>query len=916
VTNQVSICDGDSYTEGSSVYTTTGIYQDTYVSSIGCDSIVTTELTVNPIINVSNEVSICEGQSYTEGSSVYTSTGSYTDVYQTGLGCDSIVTTELTVNPIVNVSNEVSICDGESYTEGTSIYTTTGIYTDTYQTSLGCDSVVTTDLTVNPGITVSNQVSICDGETYVEGSSVYTMTGIYADSYITSSGCDSVVTTDLTVTPGYITSNDVSICAGGSYTEGTSVYTVAGSYVDSYQTVAGCDSVITTVLTVTDQFEVTNQVSICDGDSYTEGSSVYTTTGIYQDTYVSSIGCDSIVTTELTVNPIINVSNEVSICEGQSYTEGSSVYTTTGVYQDTYVSSIGCDSVVTTDLTVGLTASITNQVSICEGQSYTEGSSVYNATGIYTDSYQTTLGCDSIVTTDLTVGITASITNQVSICEGESYTEGSSVYTATGIYAEVYQTGLGCDSIVMTELTVDPTINVSNEVTICEGESYTEGNSTYTVSGVYTDAYVTAAGCDSTVTTVITVIQNPGSYIEVEICEGETYIEGSSAYTISGTYVDIYIGAQGCDSVVTTELAVVDCCEPYTSFVEDRICESLPSDSIQIFVLEGVFDWTYAAVDGCDSIVTTQVILDPSYFLVESIDICEGSSYAIGDEVYSESGEYNFFYETIQGCDSVISINLDIHSANEFSNNINLCEDEILIVGNSIYSESGVYVDSLQSLIGCDSIVTTYVSVLDNPVTSIDTVLCEGDSLLLGGNTYIETGIYTDIYASYIGCDSVVITNLFIAQAYEDYKEARICEGEYHIEGPSSYNEAGVYYDLYLTEYGCDSVVITELEVLDCNCSVFVPNAVTADGDELNDVFQIAYECEFWDYELAIYNRWGEQIFFSTNPDEKWTPSLIGSNFYAPDGIYSWTLRYSYIDNLSGLPIGPIRKTGSVTVLR
>ena len=101
-----------------------------------------------------------------------------------------------------------------------------------------------------------------------------------------------------------------------------------------------------------------------------------------------------------------------------------------------------------------------------------------------------------------------------------------------------------------------------------------------------------------------------------------------------------------------------------------------------------------------------------------------------------------------------------------------------------------------------------------------------------------------------------------------------------------------------------------------CHCSVFAPNAVTADGDELNDAFKIGYDCEFGEYELLIFNRWGERIFSTGDPDARWTPSLIGSEYYAPDGMYTYLLQYSYIDRSSGLPVGPFRKTCSITVLR
>ena len=63
--------------------------------------------------------------------------------------------------------------------------------------------------------------------------------------------------------------------------------------------IAGCDSIITTDLTI--QTPVNLFHSICSGDSIVVGSNVYNSAGIYVDSLTSFIGCDSIVITEISV---------------------------------------------------------------------------------------------------------------------------------------------------------------------------------------------------------------------------------------------------------------------------------------------------------------------------------------------------------------------------------------------------------------------------------------------------------------------------------------------------------------------------------------------------------------------------------------------------------------------------------------
>src|SRR5690606_10439675 len=86
---------------------------------------------------------------------------------------------------------------------------------------------------------------------------------------------------------------------------------------------------------------------------YTFNGHTYTASGTYHDTLQSIQGCDSIIETHLTVLPVLTASNPQSICTGGSYTIGTSTYTSPGTYKDTLQSFHGCDSIVTTVLTVG-----------------------------------------------------------------------------------------------------------------------------------------------------------------------------------------------------------------------------------------------------------------------------------------------------------------------------------------------------------------------------------------------------------------------------------------------------------------------------------------------------------------------------------------------------------------------------------
>lgn len=137
-----------------------------------------------------------------------------------------------------------------------------------------------------------------------------THSGIYTFFAVRPGGttCDTAqVEVSIVVNPTHLTTNNQTICFGETYVVGSSVYAASGIYVDTLLSTNGCDSVITTIVTVSTAFQVSNPRVICEGQSVVVGNSIYYTPGTYIDTLISTIGCDSIVTTIITTqNPTLN----------------------------------------------------------------------------------------------------------------------------------------------------------------------------------------------------------------------------------------------------------------------------------------------------------------------------------------------------------------------------------------------------------------------------------------------------------------------------------------------------------------------------------------------------------------------------------------------------------------------------------
>ena len=76
---------------------------------------------------------------------------------------------------------------------------------------------------------------------------------------------------------------------------------------------------------------------------------------------------------------------------------------------------------------------------------------------------------------------------------------------------------------------------------------------------------------------------------------------------------------------------------------------------------------------------------------------------------------------------------------------------------------------------------------------------------------------------------------------------------------------------------------------------MYVPNAFTPDGDAFNQTFKpIITGIDIYDYELLIFDRWGELIFESHNKEVGWDGSYQGN--LVQDGVYVWKIKIKIED--------------------
>jgi gliding motility-associated-like protein len=111
-------------------------------------------------------------------------------------------------------------------------------------------------------------------------------------------------------------------------------------------------------------------------------------------------------------------------------------------------------------------------------------------------------------------------------------------------------------------------------------------------------------------------------------------------------------------------------------------------------------------------------------------------------------------------------------------------------------------------------------------------------------------------------------------------------------------------------QLGCMDTT-SQVIVIEHDPVVFIPNAFTPDGDGLNNEFTAVFpeNMKLASYEMYIYDRWGELVFYSQDPKQGWDASLAG--FAAPDGVYSYLVKYKEFGYVNKFQV-----TGSVVVIR
>jgi hypothetical protein len=617
--------------------TTTTTYTVTATDANNCSATASKVVTVNalPSAAINGSSAVCAGSSVnltatggtayawsnslgnTATVSVSPSTATtYTVTVTDANNCSATASKPIAVNqlPAASVSAQpATICSGQSTTltaNGGNTYawnnglpagatqqvspaSTTTYNVTVTNTTTGCTATATTGVTVNtlPAAAITGNNSICPGTSVTltaTGGNSYTWsdnggnnaaatfspsaTTSYTVTVTNANNCSATATQAVTVVPVSAAINGPSaICSGLSATltasggssyawsnnETTASITVTPTSASTYTvtaTLSGCTATASQTVSVqtTPVASISGPTTVCAGQSVSltaNGGNTYawsdnlgsnaivSVSPAVSTTYTvtASLGANCSASASYTVDVLQPTSSSFSqtICNGESVNFDGNTITTSGVYTRTIPNSVGCDSVITLNLTV-LSPIVTNTSHIiCAGDSYDFNGETLTVAGTYYDTLTSVQSCDSVIMLELTIGTPTNITTQpvasTTICSGTDF---SLDVTADG-------------SNLTYEWIKDGTVIGSSAIS-----NYAVGISAVADAGTYKVAVTGTCGVDTSDEALVVVNATPAPVVQqngallTSSVTGASYAWYINSNSISGANQQSYTATQ------------------------------------------------------------------------------------------------------------------------------------------------------------------------------------------------------------------------------------------------------------------------------------------------------------------------------------------------------------------------------------
>lgn len=465
------------------------------------------------------------------------------------------------------------------------------------------------------------------------------------------------------------------------------------------------------------------------------------------------------------VNPSSNDIMQVDICNSYTWSLNNQTYTNTGIYTLSFVNTFGCDSFKTLNLIVRKRSDSLQTTSAFDSYTWAANGITYTSSGVYTYSTVNSVGCDSVVTLNLTIYKTSllmTMTNMVQL--SSSSFEYDVILTNTGtttIGLKGYTCGInhatgmrGSGNLTHTFISRDPLLASLPSVS----PGYTASNNHL--------RFITNTNLN-----VVNIL--PGASIRLATLRVTNSVPYPANF-IPDFNLQMIAAVGKTNSTVTCNVT-----PPGTSYIINGIANTASSGTLQKLNAEVQTPCLYLNQSSTFNAIAT----------LTSPITCNGLNNAQAQVLLSGNGS------------QASTINYSLDGASTQSANTNPFTLSNLSAGSHTISITTNY--------GC-----SYSALLNVPQASLiqhTTTVAACDQYFWEGNTYTLSGMITHTYASWAGCDSLSTLNLTISQSNSIVINDTAC-GE-RVWNGSTYTMSGVYTNTFTNMSGCDSVITLNLLV-------------------------------------------------------------------------------------------------------
>ena len=210
---------------------------------------------------------------------------------------------------------------------------------------------------------------------------------------------------------------------------------------------------------------------------------------------------------------------------------------------------------------------------------------------------------------------------------------------------------------------------------------------------------------------------------------------------------------------------------------------------------------------------------------------------------------------------------------------INCFDNEIVLEHPNLDSTTYIWSDSsTKKTYRVDTTETVWLAAFNECGSSIDTI-----NIIFNGEIISELGEDTTI----CNLDSIVLDASSPGASYvwstNDTTDSIVTEMESKL------------YVVTITEGLCTTIEFKRVDLSDVfcpgiDCRIKVANVITPNGDGINDTWKVTSDCKIRDFDLRIFNRWGQLVFASDNVNIAWDGTVNGEP--ASDGIYFYEMEF------------------------